>query len=132
MYNKCINYSNSCCYMSDQKKFNKSFSFHRSMKVWNRPITTWLNIVWYCPKKCDNDILTIFWKWYDIRYHDISLNDTQSTGPDRLHFFLRLNPDGRDQGWEYRLTRISWCNYRIIFKISLKYRYRQNLEDITR
>ena len=31
-------------------------------------------------KKCDNDILTIFWKWYDIRYHDISLNDTQSTG----------------------------------------------------
>ena len=77
MHNKCINYSNSCCYMSDQKKFNKSFSFHRSMKVWNRPITTWLNIVWYCPKKCDNDILTIFWKWYDIRYHDILSNDMQ-------------------------------------------------------
>ena len=27
---------------------------------------------------------------------------------------------------------ISLCNYRIIFKISLKYRYRQNFENITR
>ena len=33
--------------------------------------------MWYCPKKCDNDILTIFWKWYDIRYHDILSNDMQ-------------------------------------------------------
>ena len=36
------------------------------------------------------------------------------------------------QGWEYRLTRISWCNYPIIFKISLKYRYRIFFENITR
>ena len=88
MYNKCKNYSNSCCYMSDQKKFNKSFSFHRSMKVWNRPITTWLNIVWYCPKKCDNDILTILWKWYDIRYHDISSNDMLSTAWEQCEVYL--------------------------------------------
>ena len=27
-----------------------------------------------------NDIYTIFWKWYDIRYHDISSNDMLSTG----------------------------------------------------
>ena len=31
-------------------------------------------------KKCDNDIYTIFWKWYDIRYHDISSNDMFITG----------------------------------------------------
>ena len=37
----------------------------------------------------------------------------------------------RHQRWEYRVTIISWYNYRILFKISLKYRYRQNFEDIT-
>ena len=33
-------------------------------------------------KKCDNDIYTIFWKWYDIRYHDISSNDMLITDLD--------------------------------------------------
>ena len=36
------------------------------------------------------------------------------------------------QGWEYRVTIISWCNYRSNFKISLKYCYRQNFVYITR
>ena len=41
-------------------------------------------------KKCDNDIYTIFWKWYDIRYHDISSNDMFITALNQLPHFQEL------------------------------------------
>ena len=35
------------------------------------------------------------------------------------------------QGWDYPVTIIYWCNYHIVFKISLKYCYFQNFKDKT-
>ena len=35
------------------------------------------------------------------------------------------------QGWDYPVTIISWCNYYIVFKISLQYCYFQNFKDKT-
>ena len=61
MHKKCIKCTNSCCYMSDHKKFIKSFSFHSSIERLKLTNISKLDIVWYSQKNA----ITIFQRYFE-------------------------------------------------------------------